>query len=617
MIQPALLPPLTRVFGPVAEQRVLRLFALYLAMAVAGAALALLSHDGRWQAFGLGLVLPGGGFLAHYDLISAAGVWHLIAFLSAAGLFVVALGVWFATGNIIAPPLVWLGAAVLAAAMPHGEARSYALTTVFGIADLILLGLAVAAIVRFVVARRQRDADNAFLAGQHVAFAGREGDDEMSLDHLKRLRFALDRALQPVADFGGFEHLDPFQTAAIRYQINFLAYGLTLSHARFTPAFGGYGVQAQRNLIAKLAEPPVWAYWRLENLWGNFNADPNPVGRDNIMYTGFLALQMALLNRSTGTDDFAAGKRFRLNDSLAFDEADIRAQLLAEYGRSPFCLCPCEPNWIYPLCNTIGASALAAAGDWPGVESRFREGLDGEFLDHFGRFVPCRSSRTGLALPAIGGAMPLAMPCFFLNAIAPDIALRQWWLLRRRLFTADGRFNRRAFWPVDTGNYRFSRASAYTAVMLAAAELGDHEIYEACLAALDDECPSTDDRGVIHRNRASVWSHGVELMARAGSKNGFRDLLARPPNHDGPRLEEVPYPDVLVASAHVESHELRAVLYGQKEDIVSEIAVAGLQSHTNYALHGAASGHILADENGIARFTIRLKGRTLVRLHPE
>ena len=614
---PALLPPLTRVFGPVTGRRVLRLLGLYLLMAAAGSALALLSHDGHWQALGLGLVLPGGGFLAHYDLITAAGIWHLVAAVSAAGLFALALGVWFGTGNIVAPPAVWLGAAFWAATMPHGEARNYAITTVFAVADLILLVIAVVTIARYLFAIRQRKADNAFLATSHAVFPVRDSDDEMSLDHLKRLRFALDRALQPVEAFDGFEHLDPFQTAAIRYQINFLAYGLALSHARFTPAFAGYGLEAQRLMIGKLAEPSVWSYWKLENLWGNFSADANPLGRDNIMYTGFLGLQMALLKASTGADDFDAGKRFRLGSDLAFDAGDIEARLVAEYDRSPFCLYPCEPNWIYPLCNTIGAAALLPGGGWPVMEDRFRHGLDEEFLDHFGRFVPCRSSRTGLALPAIGGAMPLAMPCFFLSALAPDIALRQWLLLRRRLFTRDGRFNRAAFWQIDTGNYTLSRASAYTAAMLAAAELGDNEVYDACLAALEDECPAVEDRGVIHRRHASVWAHGVELMARGGTRDGFRDLLKKPHDHSGPRLEDVDYADVLVASAHVEDGVLRAVLYGVKDDATIEIAVAGLAPRVRYALHGGASGHIVADDAGVARFTIHLKGRTLLRLHPE
>ena len=39
---------------------------------------------------------------------------------------------------------------------------------------------------------------------------------EFSLDDLKRMRFLLDRMLQPTRNFDGFEWIDQFQTAAVR-----------------------------------------------------------------------------------------------------------------------------------------------------------------------------------------------------------------------------------------------------------------------------------------------------------------------------------------------------------------------------------------------------------------
>lgn len=609
------LPPYTRVFGPVAQARVVRLIVLYLVIASCGFALSIFSHNSHAEAFGLGLVLPGGGFLSHYDLISPFGLWHLATAISVAGLFLLALGVWFGTGNVLAPPAVWLGAAVWAGLMNHGATHNLAVPTVFGITGLLVLGLLVATVVRYALAGRQRTRDNAYL--MTATFEAAEDDDEtpeMTLGHLQCLRFALDRALQPIEAFEGFERLDQFQTAAIRYQINFLAYAIALSQARFTPAFAGYMCDAQGNLIDKQAEKRVWRYWALENLWGNLSLDDNPIGRENIMFTGFIALQMALL-KANGANDFTVADRFRLNDRLAFCDADLIARLESEMARSAFTLFACEPNWIYPLCNTVGASAIQAHDGvrWDAIADDFRTALDSEFLDAFARFVPCRSARTGLSLPAIGGAMPLAMPCFFLNTIAPDIGRRQWLLLRQRLFDKNGRFRRRAFWPIDTGNYGFSRASAYTATALAAAELGDREVYEACLSALSDECPPVLKDGVIHRPRASVWSHGVELMARATVKDSFRRLITTA-GSDGPKLVDLPYPQVLVAAAHYVSGELRAVLYG---DGVFEAGLTGLKANGRYLFRGAMSGSLIADGTGKIAFTVRLDGRTVLRVTPE
>ena len=617
--RPAWLPPHTRVFGPVALSRVRRLIMLYGVVAGLGLTMASLSHDGHVQALGLGLALPGGGFLAHASLNSIMGLWHVAAALSAAGLFVLALGVWFGTGNILAPPAVWLGAAVWAASMHpgmnHAMAHTSGVATVLGIIASIVLALAVATGVRFLWARRQRRCDNAYLASATFEVSDDlDAAPEMSLVHLQRLRFALDRALQPVAEFGGFEWLDPFQTAAVRYQINFLAYAIALTQARFTPAFSGYMHQAQINLLDKQAQKRVWGYWGLENLWGNLRLDDNPVGRENIMYTGFVALQMTLL-KANGGDDFTAPGRFRLNDRLAFCEADFIDRLDSETRRSDFTLFACEPNWIYPLCNTIGASAIRAhdPSRWAGLADRFRAALDSEFLDAFGRFVPCRSARTGLALPAVGGAMPLAMPCFFLNAIAPNIALRQWLLLRRRLFDCGGRFRHKAFWPIDTGNYRFTRASAYSATALAAAELGDRQVFDACMTALDDECPSVVKGGVSHRPRASVWAHGVELMALAGCKDGFRGMTEREVS-GGPKIDGLPYPDVLVAAAHVVSGDLKAVLHGQG---VFQARLTGLEAHHTYRFAGAASGRMAADGDGEIVVGLHLDGRTIFSVERE
>ncbi|NHZ94434.1 hypothetical protein [Massilia sp. CCM 8734] len=615
------LPPYQRLFGPVTQARLIRLFLLYLLMLGAGMALLFLTHQDQLRILGMGLILPGGGFLAHADICTASGVGHLLAAVAGMATFAFALLVWFGTGNILAPPVAWLGMATGAATMRHGALRAATIDMVLSGVALAFVALALAMAARFTLARRQRKIDNAWLASQsgrlsHIfnAAPGTGDAPEMSLDHLRRLRFALDRALQPLDQFNGFEKIDQFQTAATRYQLNFLAYGVALTQARYTPAFRGYMHKAQIALLDKQAQHRVWSYWGLENLWGNLRADPDPIARENIMYTGFVALQMALFSASTGRRDFSESGRFTLTHPsgrrYAHDAGSLVRRLEHEYTTSPYYLIACEPNWVYPLCNTIGASAIMAFdaqhGEqrWPARAHDFRHNLEAEFLDGFGRYVPCKSARTGLALPAIGGAMPLAMPCFFLNVVAPDLARRQWLLLRRQLFGPDGALRRRAFWPIDTGNYGFSRASAYSATALAAAELGDSAVYDACMAALEAQCPSVLKDGVIHRMRASVWAHGVELMARAGTRDGFRQVIGDPPLVAGPQLDALAYPDILVASAHADGHGLRAVLYA---DGIHVIGLVGLRAHGQYLANGVS---VTADASGKASVSMAFSGRT-------
>jgi hypothetical protein len=649
-----LLPVHAQAFGPVTRARLLRLLAVYIAMAIIGAGLlhAAPLADG-WHIFGMGLMLPGAGFLAHADLCTSAGIGHAAMALGAGCIFGLSVLVWFATGNILAPPVVWLGTALWAATMRHGPISPYVAAMAHAWAFFGVLTPLLAWPAWTAFARRRREHDNADIrrshARLHEIFTGRPAlacasetsttqqasatSPEMSLHHLQRLRFALDRALQPVAGFEGFEHRDPFQTAALRYQVNFLGYGLALTQARFTPAFRGYMTRAQTQLLHKQRQHRIWSYWAWESLWGHLRRDPDPVRRDNIMFTGFVALQMALFEASTGSREASIPGFFTLvhpsGTRYVHDHATIVKQLDTSLRRSPFGLVPCEPNWIYPLCNTMGACAVLAhdvqrgSTAWHGSHADgFRRHLDAEFLDAFGRLVPCRSSVTGLALPAIGGVMPQAMPCYFLNALAPDLARRQWLLLRRHLFDAQGRFRRKPFWPIDTGNYGFSRASAYTATALAARELGDDAVYDHCMAALEAECPGTLRGGVIHRNKASVWSHGVELMALASERDGLRSLINNPPRHGGPWLDEARYPDVLVASAHADAcGGLRAVLYGGGDGNDGDeahrwhgVVVGGLRPGALYKVEGASVSHILAGRHGRARLRIRLVGRTLLNV---
>jgi hypothetical protein len=587
------------------------------------------------QVLGLGMLVPGGGFLAHADICQLSAWGRYSAFLLSVAAFVVALCVWFGTGNVLLAPMVWMLTALWAASMDHGAIAPGLVGDVYRMLGWVLVACIACGLVWTLLARRQRRMDNAYLlrqarvVDQIFTANAPQNQPEMSLEHLQRLRFALDRALQPLDGFEGFEHLDQFQTAALRYQVNFLGYGIALTHARFTPAMGGYMGQAQQILIQKQEQYRVWSYWKLENLWGKLRWGADPIGDDNIMYTGFVALQMALFQASTGCHSFAQPGAFTLHPPSGEPYAHSLGSLLhcldKGYAQSSFYLMACEPNWVYPLCNAISATALLAHDKqcgqtrWNAHAQRFRHHLESEFLGRKGLYVPCRSTYTGLALPAIGGVMPLAMPCFFLNALAPDLARRQWLLLRRQLFNQQGQFQRRAFWPIDTGNYGWSRGAAFAATALAAAELGDEEVYQHCMDALESACLSTSSQGVIHRAGASVWAHGVELMARAGGCDQFSNLINRPALPSGPRLEPSCYPQVLVAAAHpgAATGSLQAVLYGADRDAIQSVDVSGLRPFGLYATTGTQQSQVRADKDGKACLQVRLQGRTCVGISPQ
>ncbi|NSL55890.1 linalool dehydratase/isomerase domain-containing protein [Uliginosibacterium aquaticum] len=635
-MSPCLLPDRRLPCGPLSLSRLLRLGAIYGLLCLSGAALAGGAGERFWQVFGLGLILPGGGFFARADCASAVGLLQAGLFVASLLIFAAACLLWFATGNLLAPPVAWLLAALTAAWMQPGGASADSLRE---LCLLVLCGLLSALLLSVLHAwrgRRQRVQANHDLVHEAAALACRFERPaevlpaELSPQELKLMGFVLDRALQPMAEFEGFEWRDQFQTAAVRYQLHFMGYALAMARSTRLPAFSGYLDEAQQNLIHKQADHRVWRYWALENLWGNLRRDPDPIARENIMYTGFLATQMALYQASSGRREFARPGSLPLRhpDSRLYqaDLPALTAALQRGFGDSPFTLMACEPNWIYPLCNAIGVAGIRACDaqrgerHWAGLAARFRASLETEFITLGGAFVPCRSSHTGLALPGIGGAMPQALPSFFLNASLPDIALRQWLLLRRSLLDARGALRLTRFWSIDTGNYGHSPAAALAATALAAVEMGDREVAGLCFEALEQTCPARDESaqgGPFWRPRASVWAHAVELMARTGEAGAFRRLVTQPslPARQ-PHISRAAYPEVRVARAVQHGGVLMATLYPGLRPGLQTLDLAGLRPGQIHLCSGCVETRVRADAQGAARVTVSLDARREILIQP-
>ncbi len=601
---------LARYFAmPSYLQRQVSLLCGYTVVCVLSLILAL--HIAEARAFALGLVFPGAGFL-HW----AGDGQYLVAMVAVASallLFALALLTWFATGSVLLPPLAWIGAAIAAA---HPAWFGLQTNSVAPLWSMILpLGLPAAGTMVMATMQLRRRAGRAAREPALQPAVPMALRDEIALDDLKRLRVLFDRALQPVERFDGFEWRDQFQTAAVRYQINFMSYALSAAQAHHLPAATAYLDEAQRRLIAKLGDKRVWGYWALENAWGNLRIGRDPVPRDNIMFSGFVGLQMAL--SGTGA---ALALRDRGETWRRYVLSEIADILVTQYQNTPSELLACEPNWVYPLCNLITACGLLAADSadgrqrWSGIAERFRAGLLREMTARSGDFVAFRSSLTGIAPPSPGGAVMQALPCLFLNATYPDLAEEHWERLRRSLAARDWR---RAFWPVDIGNYGFSRASSYAASAAAAVEMGDGETATALLARLEDECPGRTIEGVTHRERASLWAHALELLARLGRKDGLRTMVARATTEPpvGPNLVDAPYPNVLIARATSNGAVLDLVLHPGSTATSAPVTIAGLRPNHPYRT-GLGDAPFLSNEAGQAQLSVSLHGRTVLSVAP-
>ena len=271
--------------GPLSRVRLRRSLFVYALLFCVGTGLAILAEQPDTQALGLGLVVPGGAFSLFIAGDASQAALHVAYGLASVGLFLVAMFLWFATGNVLAPPCAWgLTAALGAFGREFGLCAE--VTAVWSEARYVVpLSVAVLGLVttgflwraRALTGRSARGVDlHRPVIVESERMSGRAGDDEdtgeLSPEDLARMRFLLDRALQPIGSYHGFEWIDQFQSAAVRYQLNFSGFALSLLQYTHLPAFGGYLTQAQANLIEKQRDPRIWRYWALENFWGNLRA---------------------------------------------------------------------------------------------------------------------------------------------------------------------------------------------------------------------------------------------------------------------------------------------------------------------------------------------------------
>lgn len=618
---------------PVTRSRQLRTLALYLLVCGVGALPLILELAPGWRAAGLGLWFPGAGFLA-------AGGWAMLLFPVTLALFLVAVFLWFATGNVIAPTTVWLLAAGGAGPMTDGPVATWAFYV-----PPVLIGLAwfrgalKANGKRADVLRRAAER-NAYLprvlaeVRQRAEPAPVAGERELSADDLAAVRYVFDRALQPLESFEGFNIIEQFQPSALRYQLNHLQFVLAVVQSQYAPNFRGYLSVAQRNLIDKLTLPKVWSYWRWESLWGHLRLDYDPAHKDNIMLTGWSGVCLNTYTMYSGDKRYAepASLTFSLPGGRTYRHSahSFQKSLLWNYDESPYCLFPCEPNWIYPVCNLYGINSVASydaafgTNQLAPLRERFREQFEAEFMDPDGAVTSFRSKWTGLGVPASADLMGLGSICFMAAPSYPEISLRAWAILRQEQAQLDegGELTTELSGPalLDAGNYRMTGAFAMGCLAVCAREHGDRDVAEAALRMADARLEPVRSEGALSYGKASTMANAILVQARISRSGDWRRTVngERAVPAGGPVLSGARYPDVLVAKAiSLDGESLDLVLHPGKAPGAQNIGFEALTPGASYLLEGAQTQEFVANEQGRAIVELRLDGRTELRLVPK
>jgi hypothetical protein len=624
--------------GPVTASRHRRNFLVYAGLCLLALWPIASGKPPAWQAAGLGLFMPGAGFLA-------VGGWWTLMFPATVFVFWLSIIAWFWSGMVIAPLTVWLGSAALA---------GYLVGSAIWAPAAYLAPAAAAATFGYFqyrgIKRRAKDREHfkfrqSFFAqslaevNQRVAAEPEPGQRELTPDQLAGVRYLLDLALQPPGQYKGYTIIDQFQPAALRYQINHLGFALGMLQGHYTPSFHGYLGEAQRNVIETYLAKKVWGYWVLESMWGHFNfSNWDPARKDNIMLTGWYGMHVGQYMLNSGDRRYAqpGSLTFRLNDRTAYphDIHTINQSVMWNFKRSDFCLFPCEPNWVYPICNMYGMAELAVHDRLFGTRNiqdvlpKWLEMLESEFTDAKGSLVGLRSYWTGLEMPFYTGEAGFA---FFANVFSTDLARRLWAVGRKEIsmcLTQDDQGQTRLTLPpealsfidrIDAGNYKPGKLFAYVAVMICAREFGDDDIAEAARRSMDQDCGLVTKNGATRYTKgstlANIWAVEGKLMRTGDFRNSF---VKGPPESvfRGPILTGARYPDVLVAKAFSHGEDLELVLYPGAAEGPQTIGIERLKPGATYIAHGAQVTRFTADASGEASLVVELRGRTPIHIVP-
>lgn len=469
---------------------------------------------------------------------------------------------------------------------------------------------------------------------------------EASPDELRLLRYLMSVALQPIDKWDSYDRELPGPLGKYRYQVNALAWGLATFGYAHTPSFSGALLDAQVALIERLQHKTAWGYWYWQNLLGNLDlakrrADPIDVPQ-NIMFSGYLNLQLGMFHQATGDRrfdeegsivfDWSSRQRF------AYDHRRINHIVVRNFGQD-LCLWPCEPmplglgrkrGFVFPYCNAVAAAGLGVMDGLAGTQhaseiaARLEDELYREFATAKGDLVAFMVSGVGLSARVLGGPTTTAGIAALLAPLRPDLAWRSWEILRRDWLDSGlyRKANSAGGENPDWGTGAKTNAEPLAAAMLLARECGEDDWHaELWRTALDQMrfAEDADQPGVWTFAEASVHANGMLGFGGFGRGHVLTDMMTRRRPEEwtnGPRLAELPHPTALVAKAVTDGSALDLVLRPGLSDNRVALRVDQLRPHQRYVVAGTVEHEVVADEMGQARLTVDLDGRTALGLRP-
>ena len=258
------------------------------------------------------------------------------------------------------------------------------------------------------------------------------------------------------------------------------------------------------------------------------------------------------------------------------------------------------------------------------IKPRFERALEDEMTEPDGRILPIRSELTGLTIPGLSGTLSDCINAMNLTAYLPHIGSRVWAIIRNEHIKYDDQGHLlvddlRGADKMDPGNYKGGIGALRAFIAGCAAEFGDNKIREDALEQLDTEFFPVEatESGALRNKGLSATAQVVALMARLMRHQDLANATLHGPDPvamTGPVLNEVKFPDVLVAKAY--SHDgksLDLVLYPGKAAGNFDLGFDRLKPGAQYTI---GKSKLTADSNGHGSIKVKVDGRTPMVLSP-
>lgn len=202
---------------------------------------------------------------------------------------------------------------------------------------------------------------------------------KLSPEQAGHLRHFHNLASQRDGDWNHMGAEDPGQEdyEAYRYQIANMVYASSVTHYHRLPALRGVFKPLIRRLIHKMLRRDVWGYWFNTSMSGKaINPSlrklrepwPDPVVRENIMYSGHLLLMTSVYAMLFDDNEFEQPGSIVFDwnpicwglgpEKFTYSNPQLQKIIVAEMEKNGWLGVCCEPNLVFLICNQFPLIAI-------------------------------------------------------------------------------------------------------------------------------------------------------------------------------------------------------------------------------------------------------------------